>query len=271
MCKRQPPGAQFDPASSQPHRRDLTGSAFLASNGCRQRLRGRAGCGGGQPQSLLEATAIFIVEDDAQSGFDHVDCHRSPTLVISAYTKQGADSKFYNTDSTIRTMEELLNVPPHNEYLATARHFNVFGNDAVNDAPYSAIMPSKEVPRRGEPGVSLPKRGQPAIDQTILRGDRRRPGAKRDSLALDQGAKHPDPQDARRALARARRRLVLSWKVTRDGNQGQPSVKLPLEWRFETKGFSVAISTNRGAAITTKTTTTMRTEIISTMVSPRDP
>ncbi|HWD40855.1 MAG TPA: alkaline phosphatase family protein [Fimbriimonas sp.] len=92
-----------------------------------------------------KSTAIFIVEDDAQAGFDHVDSHRSPTLVISPYTKARVDSRFYNTDSTIRTMEELMGVPPHNEYVATARHFYVFGRDAVNADPYNAIMPSKEI------------------------------------------------------------------------------------------------------------------------------
>jgi hypothetical protein len=50
-------------------------------------------------------TAIFIVEDDAQDGPDHVDAHRAPALVISAYNRPGAYiHTFHNTVSLIRTM-----------------------------------------------------------------------------------------------------------------------------------------------------------------------
>ncbi|HLK14210.1 MAG TPA: alkaline phosphatase family protein, partial [Fimbriimonadaceae bacterium] len=53
-------------------------------------------------------TAICVLEDDAQNGFDHVDCHRSTALVISPYMERGRhDSRFYNTDSMLRTMELL--------------------------------------------------------------------------------------------------------------------------------------------------------------------
>ncbi|HXH48783.1 MAG TPA: beta-propeller fold lactonase family protein [Terriglobia bacterium] len=64
-------------------------------------------------------TAIFILEDDAQDGPDHVDAHRSTMLVISKYS-QGSSSQpfvdhdFYTTVSTIRTMEALLALPPMN-------------------------------------------------------------------------------------------------------------------------------------------------------------
>jgi YVTN family beta-propeller protein len=87
-------------------------------------------------------TAIFILEDDAQNGADHVDAHRSIALVISKYSPRGAatnapgavpspvgtsetqapftagapyiDSRFYSTVSVIRTMESLLGLPPMN-------------------------------------------------------------------------------------------------------------------------------------------------------------
>ena len=62
------------------------------------------------------STAIFILEDDAQNGADHVDAHRSTALVISKYAPHGpvVDSHFYTTVSVIRTMEELLGLPPMN-------------------------------------------------------------------------------------------------------------------------------------------------------------
>jgi DNA-binding beta-propeller fold protein YncE len=65
-------------------------------------------------------TVIFIIEDDAQNGADHVDAHRSITLVISKYSPRGpggapfVDSRFYSTVSAIRTMESLLGLPPMN-------------------------------------------------------------------------------------------------------------------------------------------------------------
>jgi YVTN family beta-propeller protein len=60
--------------------------------------------------------AIFVVEDDPQAGFDHVDGHRSLCLVISPYTKRGAVvSDFYNQTSVIHTMERILGLPPMNQ------------------------------------------------------------------------------------------------------------------------------------------------------------
>jgi hypothetical protein len=69
-------------------------------------------------------TAIFVVEDDAQDGADHVDAHRSIALVISKYSpRSGAafvDHHFYTTASMIHTMEELLGLPPMNLFDAHA-------------------------------------------------------------------------------------------------------------------------------------------------------
>ena len=69
-------------------------------------------------------TAIFVIEDDAQDGADHVDAHRSTALVISKYaprTEQPfVDSHFYTTVSMVHTMEELLGLPPMNLFDANA-------------------------------------------------------------------------------------------------------------------------------------------------------
>jgi hypothetical protein len=70
-------------------------------------------------------TAIFILEDDAQDGPDHVDAHRSPALVISKYSPGSAghpfvDHDFYTTVNMVRTMEELLGLPPMNNNDAVA-------------------------------------------------------------------------------------------------------------------------------------------------------
>jgi hypothetical protein len=70
-------------------------------------------------------TAIFILEDDAQNGADHVDAHRSLALAISKYAPHGnggvfVDSRFYTTVSVVRTMETLLGLPPMNNNDALA-------------------------------------------------------------------------------------------------------------------------------------------------------
>jgi hypothetical protein len=66
-------------------------------------------------------SAIFILEDDAQNGPDHVDAHRSPAFVISPFTKRAAvDSTLYTTSGMLRTMELILGLPPMSQYDAAA-------------------------------------------------------------------------------------------------------------------------------------------------------
>jgi hypothetical protein len=61
---------------------------------------------------------VFVVEDDAQDGADHVDAHRSIALEISKYSprteKPYIDHRFYTTVSMVHTMETLLGLPPMN-------------------------------------------------------------------------------------------------------------------------------------------------------------
>jgi YVTN family beta-propeller protein len=65
-------------------------------------------------------TLIFIVEDDAQDGADHVDAHRSPAYVAGPYVKQGKMvSEFYTTVSLLRTIEDILGLQHLNIYTAT--------------------------------------------------------------------------------------------------------------------------------------------------------
>ncbi|MFI5387364.1 MAG: hypothetical protein ACHQ50_14740, partial [Fimbriimonadales bacterium] len=91
-------------------------------------------------------TAICIVEDDAQNGIDHVDCHRSIAFVISPFVPRGThDSRFYNTDGMLRSVELLLGMPPMNGFDAVADPLYVFGKQANNSDPYDAIKPSQEI------------------------------------------------------------------------------------------------------------------------------
>ena len=90
-------------------------------------------------------TAFFILEDDAQAGADHVDAHRSTALVISKYaprqTSPLVDHHFYTTVSMVRTMEDLLGLPPMNNNDAfappIATVFAGAGDQPAFDADYS--------------------------------------------------------------------------------------------------------------------------------------
>ncbi|SRR5579884_47193 len=91
-------------------------------------------------------TAIFVIEDDAQSGHDHVDAHRSICFVISPYIKRATvDHRFYNTDSVLHTMEALLGLPPLCQYDAAAPILDVFGPAPDNAEPYAAILPARDI------------------------------------------------------------------------------------------------------------------------------
>ena len=85
-------------------------------------------------------SAIFVLEDDAQNGPDHVDAHRSPALVISPFTKRRAvDSTLYTTSSVLRTMELILGLEPMSQYDASATPMYGVFQPTPDAAPYSAL------------------------------------------------------------------------------------------------------------------------------------
>ena len=94
-------------------------------------------------------TAIFVIEDDAQNGPDHVDARRTTALLISPYTKRRTvDSTLYTTSSMLRTMELLLGLPPMSQY------------DAAATPMYRAFQPTPDLTpfAHVEPRVSLEDR-----------------------------------------------------------------------------------------------------------------
>ena len=83
-------------------------------------------------------TAIFVIEDDAQNGPDHVDAHRTVGLVISPYTRRKVlDSTQYQTVSMIRTMELILGLPPLSQFDAAATPMFASFTDKADLAPYA--------------------------------------------------------------------------------------------------------------------------------------
>ncbi len=107
---------------------------------------------------IWSSSAIFVEEDDAQDGIDHVDGHRSPGYVISPYVKQGVnpdgtgtaapenaavvDSTFYTQVNFTRTIEQILGIPPMNQFdLVASPMYEIFTSNppANNFLPWNHV------------------------------------------------------------------------------------------------------------------------------------
>lgn len=90
-----------------------------------------------------KSTAIFILEDDAQNGPDHVSDQRSTFYIASPYARGGVQHAHYSTAGFVHTMELLLGLQPLSIYDATARPlYDAFALTPVNARPYSAVKPA---------------------------------------------------------------------------------------------------------------------------------
>jgi YVTN family beta-propeller protein len=89
--------------------------------------------------SFWKSTAVFAIEDDPQGGWDHVSSYRTTAYVISPWAKcHAVISTQYNTTSLIRTMEQILGLPPMNQFDASATPmFDAFQSEP-DFAPYVA-------------------------------------------------------------------------------------------------------------------------------------
>ncbi len=125
-------------------------------------------------------TAIFVIEDDAQNGPDHVDAHRTVGLVISPYVKRNTvDSTLYTTASMVRTIEMILGLPPMTQYDQHATPMLPCFTAAADLTAYADIKPQVDLeaknPFKG-PGetasakldFSGPDRADPDALNTIL-------------------------------------------------------------------------------------------------------
>lgn len=106
--------------------------------------------------SFWPKMAIFVLEDDAQNGPDHVDSHRSPAFVLSPYTRRGIlDSSFYNTTSMLRTMELILGLRPMTMFDASAPVMYRIFDSKPNLKPYEALRPRISLGERNlQPGAA---------------------------------------------------------------------------------------------------------------------
>ena len=93
--------------------------------------------------SIWNESAVFVLEDDAQNGADHVDAHRSPAYVFGGFVKRNfIDHTPYSTSGMLRTMELILGLPPMSQYDAGATPlWRCFANTPT-PFNYKAIIPS---------------------------------------------------------------------------------------------------------------------------------
>ncbi|MBO0857687.1 MAG: hypothetical protein J2P21_04375, partial [Chloracidobacterium sp.] len=107
--------------------------------------------------------AIFVVEDDAQNGVDHVDGHRTVALAISPYIRRGlVDSTFYAHQSILKTMELMLGLPTLSLFDLIANDMRSSFTNEPDFAPYTAEQPKQSLFELNPPLNSL--RGQSRRD-----------------------------------------------------------------------------------------------------------
>ena len=132
--------------------------------------------------------AIFVIEDDAQNGPDHVDAHRTVGLVISPYVKRrSVDSTLYTTASMVRTMELILGLPPMTQYDGGATPMFACFGQAASAEPYEVKTPQVDLE-----AVNTPK--SPGAKQSARMNFREYDRAPEDELnrILWAAAKGPD-------------------------------------------------------------------------------
>ena len=97
------------------------------------------------------STVVFVMEDDAQNGPDHVDSHRSPLLVVSPYSQAGVHHRFTNTTDALRTMEEILGLDALSQFDHYGHPLRDIWRDTPDTIPYAALTPTVSRDERNPP------------------------------------------------------------------------------------------------------------------------
>jgi DNA-binding beta-propeller fold protein YncE len=115
--------------------------------------------------------AIFVTEDDAQSGQDHVDAHRSLLLMISPYAKPGVSHVHTSMASILKTFDLILGMPFMNQYDAAATDLSDMFTNIPDFTPYTALPSDTRIfdpAKIKEPGLGA-KPGEPLDNPTLIR------------------------------------------------------------------------------------------------------
>ncbi len=97
-------------------------------------------------------TAIFVLEDDAQNGPDHVDSHRSVLLVISPWSQRGVHHRWTNTTDVVATMTEILGLGSLSQFDFYGRPLRGVWADAPDLSPYEAVTPEASMDEKNPAG-----------------------------------------------------------------------------------------------------------------------
>jgi hypothetical protein len=115
--------------------------------------------------------AIFVTEDDAQDGQDHMDAHRSLLLVISPYAKPGVSHVHTSMASILKTIDLILGMPFINQYDAAASDLSDMFTDTPDFTPYTALPSDTRIfdPAKVKgPGLEA-KPGEPLDNPDLIR------------------------------------------------------------------------------------------------------
>ena len=97
-------------------------------------------------------SAIFVLEDDAQNGADHIDAHRSVLLMASPYARRGAlDATMYTTSGVLRTIELILGLEPLSQYDAAATPMYAAFGSKPDVRPFTALPPRVPLDEKNRP------------------------------------------------------------------------------------------------------------------------
>jgi DNA-binding beta-propeller fold protein YncE len=102
-------------------------------------------------------TVIFVVEDDAQAGPDHVDSHRSAMLVISAYNRPGLVHRFVNTTDVLSTLEQVIGMRPMSQFDYYSRPLAEVFSARPDLKPYEPLMPEVSLDEKNPPATPAAK------------------------------------------------------------------------------------------------------------------
>jgi len=100
-------------------------------------------------------TVVFALEDDAQDGPDHVDSHRSPMLVISAYNRGKVFHRFANTTDVVATIEDILGLGRMSQFDHYGRPLREIWETTPDLTPYTPLPPGVPLTEKNPPRTAL--------------------------------------------------------------------------------------------------------------------
>jgi DNA-binding beta-propeller fold protein YncE len=108
-------------------------------------------------------TVIFVLEDDSQSGPDHIDSHRSCFFAISAYTRAGTIHRFANTTDVVAAIEDILGLGRLSKFDYFSRRLSDIFAETPDLSPWTAIVPKVDMKETNNP-VNAAARASESLD-----------------------------------------------------------------------------------------------------------